>query len=261
MCKKCLEDPEEFRVHIRQRLTEALEKPDLEVPDSEMLDLRTAITWAMENREKVGIDDATAAKLQILLDRYQEVEGDEELTKRVSEEASDILSSIVGEYQNVMPTPNPLDHAVKDSVETDQHLFPVEDLAGKFYRAIQHIYYFHETRPEFYIELMGQQFLNDVGNRMTTYAGTAMETLPQFNTVLLPLHNEGARDVLATIMTTVYLEALVAGYYAGSGGTDCYLWQSHELGPLGRADADTPAEVKIEKVLEKIAEHKEKNSD
>lgn len=262
MCEQCITDPL-FPEFIAHQLDRAFEDKDLHVAATVLDSLDSALEWALENGDKVEYTPEQADKMREMIERLKALRenGSDEDTEAFEQEVHEFLSSFIAKPEDVIGSSNPFSVPTQDTVEKDQAAFPDESLADRFIRGCQHLWYYHETRPDLYREVLGQDFLNNIHDRMEDYARIAMKQIPAFGTVLLPIHDEAAAEALALLMATTFLEGLMAGYYTGAAGQDCFLWQSHQLGPIGRMDTDTPSDEKVEKIMDILSENKENNTD
>lgn len=256
MCEKCLENVDEARAQIRQMLQKAMAEMSNE--EFSASDLRDALKYAYENPQDIQYTDEERAALADLIERMDAVEGDE--LAAMQDEAQAFLSGLSMKSKDIMVHKvHRLAEATQDTIETDQAAFPDEDMGDRLYRALQHLYWWHEPRPDFYPMIFGEDLCADVMQRMNIYARQAMKKLPHFDTVLLVLHDQGAAEALATMMYTSMMEGLAAGYYAGSQGQDCYLWQTHQWGPQGNDEdeSDEEAHERLHRTIDLIQDSKE----
>lgn len=255
MCDNCTEDRDELRHQIKVMLYQAME----EVEGNSTFDgesIRDALHYALENEGTVQYNEEERQKILELVERMDSAEGEE--LAGFKDEALALLAQLSMDGEEIMDLlGSRLAEATLDTVEADQTAFKVETLDERLIRGLQHLYWYHEPRPQFYQEVLGEQFCREVLDRMTTYARQAMQQLPHFNTVLLPLHEQGAVEAIATMMYTTMMEGLVAGYYAGSQGQDCFLGMLHEWGPQGNDEDETHEQMhdRIDLTIEKIRHH------
>lgn len=235
---KCVENKQEFREYVRDELHKLYADKETVFDVMSVDETLTAIKFAVENPERTGINEEEAATLLRLAQEIRDAEGDAEKIAGLTEEVVTVMATRFGGTLDETMTirGNLLRAATKDTVVDDQKEFPGDTLSQKIIRAIQHVYYYHETRSDYFERLLDEDTIASINNRMTSYARSSMDALPHFDSVFLVLQQEGAVDALRTIMTGVYMEALMAGYYAGARGGDCMMWHTHELGPVGRDD-------------------------
>lgn len=255
MCTMCLADEAAFREYIRDQIFTQYAKPDLVTTELTPEGLLGAIEFAEQDPNHLGYGDEGMETLRGLRERILNAPEDEQ--QAIVDEAIQVLSDLVSARFAGMNFGNDqLATSTKQTIVEDQEAFPNESLADQLLRAIQHVYFYHETRPQYFYEIVDQDFMDSIGNRMNGYARSSIEHMPHFDSALLVLQEDGAVDAIATIATGVYLEALMAGYYAGSQGRNCMMWQTHELGPVGRLD-ERDAEIKVPESLAQFEKHKE----
>jgi hypothetical protein len=251
MCITCLDNPNEFREYIKDLIYAEYAKPDLVRTSDSVEGFAASVRYLVDNREEHDYTDAEIENFLDILSRMTAAENEEALAPLI-EEFKAALRVDEETMANLMDFDiDPLRGPSEDTIMDDLKAFPDEQLWEHFIRAIQHTYYYHETRPEYMNLMLGQKFIDAIGNRMAKYADGAMAEMDDFRSSFLVLDEQNARYAMATIMTGVYIEALFAGYYAGAKGQDCPMWFTHDLGPIGRQDT-RPPEEKIPEVIQRI---------
>ena len=254
MCLTCLDNPNEFREHIRDLIYKEYAKPGLVRTNEDIEGFAASVAYLVENREEHDYTDAEIEEFIAILARMTAAETDEERNAAI-EEFKNAMRVNPESMTDLMDFNfDPLRGPTNDTIMDDLKAFPDAALHEQFLRAIQHTYYYHETRPEYMNIMLGQKFIDAIGNRMARYADGAMAEMDDFKAAFLVLDPNDARFAMATIMTGVYIEALFAGYYAGARGQDCAMWFTHDLGPIGRQDTRDPEE-KIPEVITRILQN------
>ena len=241
MCMTCLDDPVAFREYIRDRLYQQYAKPDLVRRENDVQTYIDSIDYLIENPDDHDFTDEQMELFMVLKASLIAAETDEE--KQIAIDA-------VKDAMTDLRARGPLradELRAGPAVRADRGRHPHRSGGVPHRQPPAGADPWHpapvllpRVRPEFMAMLFGQEFIDIIGHRMSLYAGGAMKGMEEFATVLLVLDEEQAGRALAQIMTGVYLEAIIAGYYAGAKGQECLMWHTHELGPVGRQD-DRPS--------------------
>lgn len=251
MCMTCLDDPNEFREYMKDLIYAEYAKEDLVRTNDGLEAFAGTVRYLSENRDEHDYTDEQLERLIELVAQMTALDTEEEREPLI-EEFKEILKVGTSDISGLMKFDyDPLRGPTEATIMDDLKAFPDEELHEQLIRAIQHTYYYHETRPEYLNLMLGQNFVDAIGRRMAKYAEGSMEHVEGFRSAMVVIDEEEACYALATIMTGVYLEALFAGYYAGAKGQDCPMWFTHELGPVGRQDT-RPMQEKLPEVITRM---------